>query len=340
MVQERKPAGRGQAAQRALMTTGAIVGALLLVGAMASPLCAQSYPNKPIRFIVPMAPGGLHDILGRIIGPKFAERLGRPVVIDNRPGAGGNVGAELAAKARPDGYTIVLVSQGLSTSPGIYKKLNYDPIKDLAPISLAAQTPMVAFVRSSLPFKNLKDLVEYAKANPGKLRFGSSGTGGVNHLTGELFKSLAKIDIVHVPYKGAGPALIGMMGGEIDIMTSALSSALPHIQAGRLRALAVLSHERVPSLPTVPTAREAGMDNFEVSNWYGIHAPGGTPRDIVNRLNAEWIKIVAMPDTLETMQKAGLEPLSSTPEQFAEFLKAEIVRWARIIKEANIVSID
>jgi tripartite-type tricarboxylate transporter receptor subunit TctC len=189
-------------------------------------------------------------------------------------------------------------------------------------------------------FKGLKELVEYAKANPGKLNYGSAGIGSAGHLAGELFKSLAKINIVHVPYKGGGPALIGLMGGEIDMLLIVIPNAVPQIQAGKVRALAVLSPERVPSLPNVPTAKEGGMDNFETTTWYGILAPGGTPPDIVNRLNEEWIKIVAMPDTLEMMQKAGLEPLSSTPEQFAEFLKAEIVRWAKIIKEANITRLD
>ena len=196
------------------------------------------------------------------------------------------------------------------------------------------------FVRPSLPVKNLKEFVEYAKANPGKLNYGSSGIGATTHLAAELLKSLAKINIVHVPYKGGGPALIGLMGGEIDMVVSATSAALPQIQAGKVRALAVLSNERLPSLPNVPTAKEAGIDNCEVTSWYGILAPAGTPRDIVNRLNAEWIKIAAMPDTKEKMQNAGFEPLSSTPEQFSEFLKTEIVRWAKVIKEANIPKID
>lgn len=338
--QQLKPASRGDLTKHARAIANATLAAVLVIGAMVSPLCAQSYPNKPMRIIVPMAPGGLHDILGRFVGQKLAERLSQPVVPENRGGAGGNVGAELAAKARPDGYTIVLVSQGVSTSPSLYKKLNYDPIKDFAPISLTAQTNMVVVVRPSLPFQSLKDLIDYAKANPGKLGFGSGGTGGVNHLTGELLKSLAKIDILHVPYKSAGPALVGMMSGEIDIMLSALPSALPHIQAGKVRALAMLSQKRVPSLPNVPTAKEAGIDNFEVSNWYGILAPAGTPRDIINLLNAEWIKIVTMPDTLEMMQKAEVEPLWSTPEQFAGFLRAETVRWSKIVKEANIAPID
>ena len=301
---------------------------------------ASDYPNKPIRFVVPFPPGSTLDTVGRIMGQKLAERLGQPVVIDNRPGAGGNVGYEFVAKAKPDGYTIVINSAGLAISPSLYKKLNFDPIKDLAPISLVAQIPIMVLVRPSLPVKSLKELVDYAKTNPGKLSFGTGGVGTGPHLAGELFKTLAKIDIVHVPYKGAGPAMMSMIGGEIDMMLIVVPTALPQIQAGKVRALAVLSNERFPSLPNVPTAKEAGIDNWEVAVWYGVLAPAGTPRDIVDRLSAEWTKIAAMPDTMEKMQSAEVEPISGTPEQFSAFLKAETVRWAKVIKEANILSID
>ena len=335
-LQERKPAGRGQAAQRVLMIAGAIVGASLLIGAMVAPLGAQSYPNKPIRLIVRFPPGGGDDTTARIIGPKLAERLGQPVVIENRPGAGGNVGTEFAAKSRPDGYTIVLVSPSLSTSPSLYKKLNYDPVKDLAPIALAAQNHYAVLVRPSLPVNSLKEFVEYAKANPGKLNYGSSGIGAATHLACELLAILAKINIVHVAYKGAGDALIALMGGEVDMQILGPSVVLPQIQAGKVRALAVLSSERLPSLPNVPTAKEAGIDNYEVTIWYGILAPAGTPRDIINRLNAEWTKSAKTPETIDMMNKIGLEPLSSTPEEYSKFFKAEIVRWAKVIKDANL----
>ena len=339
-TQERKPFGHAQATQRGLMTAGAIVGAVLLIGAMVAPLCAQSYPNKPIRLILPMPPGGPVDILGRIIGQKLAERLGQPVVPENRPGAGGNIGMEYTAKARPDGYTIVLTTTGLSISPNLYKKLNYDPIKDLVPISLTAQSHFVVLTQPSLPVKNLKDFVDYARANPGKLNFGSSGIGMATQLANVLLNRLAKIDIVHVPYKGAAPALTGLMGGEVAMMVIVTAAAIPQIQAGKVRALAVLGNERVPSLPNVPTAKEAGIDNLVVTGWYGLLAPAGTPRDIVNRLNEEWTKIAAMPDTKEKMQRVEFEPISSTPEQFSEFLKTETVRWGKVIKEANILRID
>jgi tripartite-type tricarboxylate transporter receptor subunit TctC len=308
----------------------------LLVGAMVTPLYAQTYPNKPIRLILPFQPGGTTDIIGRIIGQKFAERLGQPVVPENRPGAGSNLGIELAAKARPDGYTIVLTSPALTVSPGLYKKLNYDPVKDLAPISMVVEGHYVLVIRPALPIKNLKELVEYAKANPGKLNYGSGGIGTAPHLAGEMLKSLAKIDIVHVPYKGANLAMIGMMGGEVDMVVIGITNAVPQIQAGKVKGLAVLSSARVPSLPDVPTAKEAGIDNFEVTSWYGLLAPAGTPRDIVNRLNAEWVRIAAEVDTKEKMQNAGFETISVTPEQFSEFIRKDIVRWGKVIKDANL----
>jgi tripartite-type tricarboxylate transporter receptor subunit TctC len=339
-TQERRTIGHAQAAQIGLMTAGVIMSAVLLIGVIITPLCAQSYPNRPIRLILPMPPGGPVDILGRIIGQKLAERLGQPVVPENRPGAGGNIGMEYTAKSRPDGYTVVLTTTGLSISPSLYKKLNYDPIKDLVPISLTAQSHFVVLVQPSLPVKNLKEFVDYAKANPGKLNFGSSGIGMASQLANVLLNSLAKIDIVHVPYKGAAPALTGLMGGEVAMMVIVTAPAIPQIQTGKVRALAVLGNERVPSLPNVPTAKEAGIDNLVVTGWYGLLAPAGTPRDIVNRLSEEWTKIAAMPDVKEKMQSVEFEPISSTPEQFSEFLKSETVRWGKVIKEANISRID
>jgi tripartite-type tricarboxylate transporter receptor subunit TctC len=339
-IQENTAAGHDQPVQRPFMTTGAIVGAVLLIGLMVSTLYAQSYPNKPIRFIIPFPPGGAADIVGRIVGQKLAERLGQPAVPENRTGAGGNIAYELVAKAKPDGYTIILCSGGFSTSPSLYKKLNYDPIQDFTPISLIAQMPNVLLIRPSLQVNSIKELVAYAKANPGRLNYGSSGIGTAPHLAAELLKSLTKIDIMHVPYKGAGPALVGLMGGEIDMGIPGTSAAIPPIQAGKVRALAVLSSNRTAELPNVPTSKEAGIDNFEVTTWYGILAPAGTSRDIIKRLNAEWIKIAAMPDTMDQLQKAGLETLSGTPEQFSEYLKTEISRWAKVAKEANIPKID
>lgn len=311
----------------------------LLVSAWITPVCGQTYPSKPIRILLPMNPGGVTDILGRIICQKLGERLGQPFVPENRPGAGGNIGLELAARARPDGYTIVLSPPAIAVSPSLYKKLNYDPVKDLDPISLVAEIPNVLVVRASLPVNSLKELVALAKANPGKLNFGSGGLGTTNHLTGEILNNLAKIKIVHVPYKGVNQAMMAMMGGEVDMVAIGAPSSLTQIQAGKVKALAVLSERRLPSLPNVPTAREAGMDNFEVSAWYGLLAPAGTPRDIIIRLNAEWVRIAATIDARESIQKIGFEPLASTPEQFAEFIKTETARWRKVVREANL-SID
>ena len=339
-VPTRKPAGRGQAARRALMTAGAIVGVVFLIGGMVVPLCAQPYPNKPIRLIETMSAGGAVDILGRVIAMKFPERLGQPVLVENRSGAGGNIGLEFVAKARPDGYTLALGAATLATAPSLYKKLNYDPIKDLAPIALLSRVPMVIIVPATLPVKNLKEFVEYVRANPGKLNFASAGVGAVTHLGSELLISRAKLKMVHVPYKGGGPALIGLLGGEVQMYTGNPSTAMAQIQAGQVKALAVLGDQRLRSLPDVPTAKEGGIDNCEATSWHGMLAPGGTPRDIINRLNAEWIRMVAMPDIKEKLENAGLMPVSGTPEQYSEFIKAESEQWAKVVKEANIPKIN
>jgi tripartite-type tricarboxylate transporter receptor subunit TctC len=297
---------------------------------------AQQYPSKPVRFILPFPAGGPTDILGRIIGQKFAEQLGQPVVPENRPGAGGNVGTEYGAKQPPDGYAIVLASPSLEISPTLYKKLGYDPIKDFAPISLVAEIPNVLLVHPSVPARTLKELVALARAHPGKLNFGSGGLGTSNHLGSEMLKGLEKINMLHVPYKGSNQAMLGMMSGEVDMVVIGIPPALPQIQAGKVRALAVLSEKRVPALPNVPTAKEAGVPNYVVMTTYGILVPAGTPRDIVARLNADWLKIAAMPDTKDKMRQAGYEAMSGTPEQYGEFIKSEIVRWAKVIKDANV----
>jgi tripartite-type tricarboxylate transporter receptor subunit TctC len=313
------------------------LGACALVAAVAAaPLCAQGYPSKPVRFILPFPPGGPTDILGRIIGQKLAPQLGQPVVPENRPGAGGNVGTEFAAKQPADGYAIVLASPSLSISPGLYKKLGYDPIKDFAPITLVAQIPNILLVHPSVPAKTLKELVQLAKAHPGKLSFGSGGLGTSNHLGSEMLKGLTGIDMLHVPYKGSNEAMVAMIGGHVDMVVIGVPPTLPHIKAGRVRPLAVLAAERLPYLPDVPTSREAGIPNYEVITSYGILAPAGTPRDIINRLNSDWIKIAAQADTKERLTAAGYEPMTSTPEQYGEFIKTEMVRWAKVIKDANV----
>lgn len=332
--------GCGKAANTAMsVTLIAVAAVFLLLATVSGPLQAQTYPTKPIRLIIPFPPGGGTDILGRIIGQKYAEQLGQPVVPESRPGGAGNIGIEAAARSKPDGYTMVLSSPTISISPTLFKKINYDPVKDLMPISKVAQTHIVVVVRNGLPVKSIREFIAYAKANPGKLLFGSGGAGTSTHLATELFKSIAKIDIRHVAYKGANAALIALMGNEIDMVFIVMPNVRPHILDGRVRALAVLSPERVPALPEVPTIREAGVENADVESWYGLFTAAGTPREIVQRLNAEWKKIAALADTKEKMSAAGVEPVWSSQEQLGEFLKEEIARWGKVVKEAN-VSVD
>ena len=328
-MRDEEKRGRGRAA---LIFLGGIFLFALAVGAA----LAQQYPAKPVRFILPFPPGGPTDILGRILGQKLADQLGQPVVPENRPGAGGNVGTEFTAKQAPDGYTIVLVSTALAISANLYAKLNYDPVRDFAPVSLVAQMPNVLLVHPSVPAKNLKELVAVAKASPGKITFGSGGLGTGQHLAGEIFKSLTQINILHVPYKGSIQALIGMIGGHLDMMVIGAPPTLPHIQAGKVRALAALSPERLALLPAVPTSKESGFEDFNVTSWYGILAPAGTTRDIVARLNAELGKIVTAPDSRERLAAAGFYPLTSTPDRFAEFIRTETARYAKVIRESNL----
>lgn len=320
-------------AVRTLCTLTLVVAGTVLPQAAA---LAQNYPVKPLRLILPFPAGGPTDILGRILGQKLTEQLGQPVVQDNRPGAGGNLGAEQVAKAPPDGYTLLLSSPSISISPSLYKKLNYDPQKDLAPVTLVAGIPNVMLVHPTVPAKSLKEFVALAKSRPGKLNFGSGGAGTTNHLASELLKTLTKVDMVHVPYKGSNQAMLALLGGEVDMVVIAVPPAIPQIEAGRLRPLAVLNETRVPTLAKVPTSKEAGIDNFVVPVWYGILVPGATPRDIVNRLNAELGKIAAMPDVKERLAAAGIEPYHGTPERFATFIRSEAVRYAEVIKNAGI----
>ena len=335
-VSRRLPARWRAATQWARARGMALAGAVVFFGALGGPVHAQSYPERSIRFVLPFAPGGGTDIVGRIIGQKLSELLGQPVVPDNRPGAGSHLGIDLASKAKSDGYTIVLVAPEFTTGPSLYKSLNYDGIKDFAPISMVAQIAYVMTVGPSLPVNSLKEFIDYAKANPSKINYGTPGNGSGPHIAVELLKSLTKIDIVHVPYKGAGPAMAAMLGGEVNMAVTATASAAPHIQAGKVKPLVVLSKERSPTLPNIPTSTEAGLASWQVALWWGILAPAGTPRDTINRLNATWVKTAALPDTVEKMRNAGFDPLTSTPEQFTEFIKTETVRWAKVIKDANI----
>ena len=318
------------------MTTRHFLLAAALVAALPPAVQAQNFPSRQVRFILPFPPGGPTDMLGRALAQKLAEQMGQPVIADNRPGAGGNLGLELGAKAPPDGHTMVLSSPLVSISPSLYAKLNYDPERDLAPVSLVAYIQNVIIVHPSVPARTLPELIAMARRNPGKLNFGSGGIGTTSHLAPALLLSLAKIDMTHVPYKGTGVALSAMLGGEIDMLVMAVPAAAAQIQAGKVRPLAVLSDKRQSVLPQVPTAKEAGMANYEVPIWYGILTSAGTPRDLVGRLNAEIGKALASAELKERLTTAGIEPRPTSPEQFAAHIKSEKVRFAKVIQDAGI----
>jgi tripartite-type tricarboxylate transporter receptor subunit TctC len=294
------------------------------------------WPSKPIKFILPFPPGGGTDILGRILAEKLTANLGEPVVIENRGGAGGNVGAEAAAKSPPDGYTIVLVAPSLAISPSLYAKLNYDPVRDLTPVALVGTVPNVLVTNPSVPAKTLAEFIALARAKPGGMNFGSGGNGTSNHLAGELFNIQAGVKLVHVPYKGVNLAMNDVLAGQIQLVVIGIPAALPFIQAGRLRALAVIAPQRSPALPDVPTAAEAGLAGYDVTTWYGVLAPAGTPRPIVERLNAEIVRAVHSPDVQERLAATGTEPRTSTPEEFGGYIRQEMAKWGKVVREAGL----
>ena len=308
----------------------------LLLLALALPAWAQDgYPSRPMRFILPFPPGGPTDILGRLISDRLSAQLGQPVVTENRGGAGGNVGAEAAAKSAPDGYTIVLVAPSLAISPTLYSKLNYDPVKDLAPISLVATVPNVIVTQVSHP-ATLKEFIAAAKAKPGVMNFGSGGSGTSNALAGELFNMMTGLKLTHVPYKGVNLAMQDVIAGRIDFVVIGVPAAAPHIRAGKLRALAVVAPQRLPSLPEVPTVAEAGLPGFEVTTWYGVLAPAGTPRPIINRLNSELVKAMHSVEMKERLAGIGTDAVTDTPEEFAAYIQAEIRKWGDVIRKAGL----
>jgi tripartite-type tricarboxylate transporter receptor subunit TctC len=296
---------------------------------------AQTYPSKSIRLILPFPPGGPTDIAGRAIGQKLADQLKQPVIPDNRPGATSNIGLELAAKAPPDGYTIVLTPPTIALSPSMYTKLNYDATKDFTPLTLVALMHYVTAVHNSVPATNLKEFIALAKKNPGKLNFSSSGLGAGNHLATVLLSSMFDLKMVHVPYKGNVAGLLALTTGEVDFGTFAIAPAVPIIKAKKARPLATLTEKRLGVLPDVPTAKESGID-LVTTQWYGMLAPAGTPRPIVDRLVSELHKAVASPDLQERFATAGIDTASNTPEQFADLIRSEITRFAKVIKAAGI----
>jgi tripartite-type tricarboxylate transporter receptor subunit TctC len=297
---------------------------------------AQGYPNRPLRAIVPVAPGGGTDTTGRLIAAKLGEALGQQIVVENRPGAGGSVGADNAAKATPDGYTLLIGSIAThAVNPVLYRKLPYDHIKDFAPISMIGTAPNVLIVHPSLPAKTLAEFISYAKANPGKINYGSSGIGSPPHLSMELLRSMTGINVVHVPYKGAGPALADLLGGQVQAMCTSLAGQIGYIKSGRIRALGVTTVQRNAQLPDVPTMIEGGVAGYEVTIWYALFAPAATPKAIVVRLNMEMVKLLNSPDMKERMMTHGLDAASSTPAELATFVKAETAKWAKAAKESG-----
>jgi tripartite-type tricarboxylate transporter receptor subunit TctC len=313
----------------------AVTAAALLC---AAPAISQSYPSKPVRLIAASSPGSAVDIVARIVAQKLGDQLGQQVIVDNRAGAGGNLGAEIAAKTAPDGYTLFMGTPAQAINSGLYRKLNYDLVRDFAPVSLVTTGQYVIVVHPSLPVKSVKELITLARARPGQLNYASAGSGNATHLAGELFKSLARVNLVHVPYKGSGPALTDLIGGQVQLMFSNLTAALPHVKTGRLRALAVTGEKRAAAAPGLPTVSEAGVPGYLVISWFGVLAPAATPREIVTRLNSEIAQAMRAPDMRERIAGEGAEPTSSTPEQFAAFIKAEIAQWTKVIKSAGIAA--
>ena len=307
-----------------------------LAFAWASAAWGQSaYPSRPLKLILPFPPGGSTDLLGRAIAERLGEQLRQPVVPENRPGAGGNVGAEAATRAAPDGYTLMLGAPSLAISPGLYPKLNYDPLRDLTPVALVATIPNLFVLHPSVPATTLAELAQHARRNPGKLNFGTGGAGTSNHLASDMFRVMAKAEIVQVPYKGAETAMLALLSGQVQMVVIGPPAAAPHVKAGKLRALAVLGKERYAGLPDVPTAAESGMPEYLVDTWYGVLAPAGIAREVLARLNAELVKMTQSREMRERLASMGIEPLSSTPEQFGEFLRADMARWAKVIRDSG-----
>ena len=298
---------------------------------------AQSYPTKPIHLIVPFPPGGGNDTVARAIAQQLGPDLGQPMVIDNRPGAGGSVGAELAAKAPPDGYTLFLAGVGShAVNPNVHAKLPYDPVKDFAPITLLASAPSVLVVNPAVPARTIAEFTAYARANPGKLNYASNGAGSAAQLAAAMYETMAGVRMVHVPYKGIAPAMTDLMGGEVQLMFGTIVALVPHVQAGKLRALAVTSRKRSPLLPDVPTLAESGLSDYQAGSWYGILAPAGTPREIIERLHGAMVKALKQPDVAKRLAAEGAEVIGSAPEEFAAHIRSELARVGDVVRAAGI----
>ena len=306
-----------------------------LLALAASVVQSQQYPTKPVRIIAPFAPGGGTDFIARLIAQKLTERLGQQVIVENKPGAGGNLGAEFAVKSAPDGYTLLLVAGSYTVNPSLYK-LSFDPVSDITPVIQLSQGPFVVAVHPSVPANNLKELIELARRQPDKLSYASAGSGSITHLASELFLDMAKIKIVHIPYKGTGPALNDTIAGSTQLIFGSVSTTLQFIKSGRLRGLAVTTPRRISALPDLPTVAEAGVPGYEVVLWHGLVAPKGVPRPIVDRLNREANEVLKAKDMGDLLATDGVAPAGGTPDKFRAVIKADIERWRRVVKQANI----
>lgn len=314
----------------------ALAAAALVLSVASGAVRAQKYPDKPVRLIVPFAPGGGTDVLARFISAKLSENLGVSVVIENRGGAGGTLGTEVAARAVPDGYTFLFTSASHSFNPSLYPRLAYDPLKDFAAVTLAAMVPHLLVVHPSLPVKNVKELIALAKRRPGEIFYGSGGVGSSIHLAAALFVTLAKINMGHVPYKGGGPAMVGVMSGETQVIFPTMQSALPHVRSGRLRALAVSTAERSPATPDLPTIAESGLPGYEAIGWYGMLAPAGTPQSAIERMHAEVVKILTSPELKKQLAIEGAVAVGNRPAEFDKFIREEIAKWSKLVRELKI----
>jgi len=316
------------------LTKYLLAGAMLC--AMATSAIGQSYPNKPIRFVVGFAPGGGTDVMARTIGVKLGEALGTQVVVENRPGANGNLAAEQTAKAAPDGYTLMIISVSHAISRSLYKNLRYDLLNDYAPLSSIATVPNVIVVGSSRPVSSLKELIAQAKAEPRRITYGTSGAGSPEHMAAAMLSLMAGVEMIHIPYKGGALSALDVVAGHVDVGFNTMPVALPHIKGGKMKALAVTDAKRVGVLPDVPTVAESGYPQYSISTWYGIVVPTGTPKEIVSRLNGEIAKILTLPDVRDRLAGLGAEPLGGSPEQFGQLMQTEVTKFAQIIKDANV----
>jgi tripartite-type tricarboxylate transporter receptor subunit TctC len=312
---------------------------MLLAAASSTSIAQVKFPDRPITIVVPSAPGGTTDFSARLISDQLARALGQPVVVDNKPGASGNIGGQIVARAKPDGYTLLLAYSGYQVgNPHLFKKAGWDPIKDFAPVAMLTKAPQVLAARANLPATNLAELISYAKANPGKLNYASSGNGSIQHIAGELFKQLTGTSITHIPYKGAGPAVQDLLGGQVDLFFTTPASVVSQIKADKLKGLAVTSAARLVSLPQVPTAAESGLKNFNLDSWFAIYAPAGTPPEIVQQLNSEINKILAMPDIRKKAEDSGTTVDTMTPAQLGDFTRKELDYWGKVIGSAKITA--